>query len=555
MKAGWFVTLICFGLHAAAQGPSSGLPKFQHVFLFDVSGSMASTIGPPHSAARAFLSQGLYSAPRIFEEGQPVVAYSFTVAGKESREYEGALRRKALQELLENRLAVTRRDTDLVHALAMAESSMDRTGKRVTLAWILTDNANDPHGSGADIQNTRSFYEAMFREGSPIRRMYFFPLKDYRLVLYLLVCSPDPSLRGLDLDAFEDALRGIETALRVPRIRAKPVGGDSPLQIDNRIVFSGDAAGVTAEVIGAGRRSTMVVHGLREGEPLRGTFRLRVRSRFDEWRVEGARIETTRLEGLESADFPDITGRMSASLTPNGLAVNPRSATSIVYALELGASGDTPAPKAPLFTWAAFNPQGFGEIRGKLVVKIGQPRLKLNIFNDPATTAAVRSIFHLEDIEYFVPRAAAEKEMRLDFVQPLEFEIAYAWGRRWAAAGGIFIALLLAALFLRRALVQAVACRLLGYSDSTIVIRGAQPFPIAPDGMAIAELRKSIGGGIECRPYAGTTINGQSAPVKAGHGADLELRNGEKSHRYTLEIVSQAESAGTKAGISKDEYF
>jgi hypothetical protein len=60
-----------------------------------------------------------------------------------------------------------------------------------------------------------------------------------------------------------------------------------------------------------------------------------------------------------------------------------------------------------------------------LVVRIGSPKLRFKIFNDDATTRAVRSIFHLEDIEYFVPRSVADQVIRLDLSLPVRFEVRY----------------------------------------------------------------------------------------------------------------------------------
>ena len=182
------------------------------------------------------------------------------------------------------------------------------------------------------------------------------------------------------------------------------------------------------------------MRGLKEGQPLRGRFELRVRSRFDEWRVSDAQVENTRLDKLESADFPISTSQMAARLTPTRVSVDPRSATSITYALDLGELNEPQTPKAPFFKLAAFNPDGQGVVQGRIVLRIGNPKLTLQIFNDDATAQAVKSVFHLEDIGYFVPRAAAGRELRLDFAQRVEFDVGYNYLRRWLVVAGLLAA-------------------------------------------------------------------------------------------------------------------
>ena len=203
---------------ALTTGLATAQPAFHHMLLVDVSGSMRNTLGPPASPVRRFLAQNLLSSP-LFAAGQPVSLYGFSVAGHQTREYQGGFERAELEKRLVDGLPITRADTDLVYVLQMIENEARRAPKpALTLAWIITDNVNDPRGAGADAQNTRAFYSALFREGSPIQRMYFFPLKDYRLVVYLLVCGPDAALYGLDTEQFEESLRPLQLGLRAPRI-------------------------------------------------------------------------------------------------------------------------------------------------------------------------------------------------------------------------------------------------------------------------------------------------------------------------------------------------
>ena len=384
--------------------------------------------------------------------------------------------------------------------------------------------------------------------------MYFFPLKDYKLVLYLLVFAPDPSLRGVDIDRFEDRVAGFARALGAPKIRAKPVGGESPLEFDPRINFTGDDSGVMAEVVGSGRKATLVIHGLKEGKPLSGKFRLRVRSRFDEWRIEHANVEMTRLDDLESSQFPNLSGRMSAHLSPSGVTVDPRSASSIVYTLDLGSDGQI--PQAPFFEPAAFNPDGFGVVTGKLVMKIGDPKLTLKIFNDEATTQAVQSIFRLKDIEYFVPRSAAGKEIRLDLAVPVRFEVGYNYLPRWLTLIGVVLLLGACAAWLLEDGKRAVRCRLVGYQEESFAVTRSVAFPISPAGTRIAELRKSLSGGIVCKPMPGVTANHKKGAQSVANGGKIELTSGETVYDYRLEVLSRrGNKTDSSVGTSTGGYY
>ena len=301
----------------------------------------------------------------------------------------------------------------------------------------------------------------------------------------------------------------------------------------------------------------MIVRGLKEGQPLRGRFEMRVRSRFDEWRVSDAQVEATRLDKLESADFPNIDGQMAARLTPTRVSVDPRSATSITYALDLGELNEPQTPKAPFFKLAAFNPDGHGVVQGRIVLRIGNPKLTLQIFNDDATTQAVKSVFHLEDIGYFVPRAAAGRELRLDFAQRVEFDVGYNYLRRWAVVAGMLAGagILWLAVFGRRG--QPVFCRLVGYTGGdSIALAAGHVFPIVVDGERIGELRRGWSGGVECRPAAGVTVNGKRGSTALGDGSPVELHAKDTTYVYRLEIIGAAAGAASSgAGTTDSTYY
>lgn len=523
-----------------AGGPQqNGNDHFHHVFFFDVSGSMKTTLGMSGSPARLYLAEHFFGWPQLFEEGQPASAYSFTV--KCRREFSGPLRYSAIRQLLLSGLPITHENTDLVETVTMAEEERRQNPNGVTLAWILTDNANDPAGTGPDEENTRKFYGRMFEENTSAQRMYFFPLKDVKLVIYLLVFAPDASLQGTDIDRFEDELGGFARKLGAPKIRARPVGGERPLEFAD-LSSTGEQSHLMAQVVGIGAKSSLVVTGFKEGQPLTGRFHLRVRSRFDEWRVEHADVEAIRLEEVRSDDFPNISGKMVSRLIPPTLSVDPRGESSIIYTLELGDDSNE-APKAPFFTPAALSSQSHGTITGKLVLKIANPDLTLKIFNDPATTAAIQSVFRLKDIAYFVPKSATGKDTRLDFTMPVQFQVDYNPLPRWAALGGILLLPMGAAIWIFVARGKGVECRLVGYQEDTFTLTPAAAFPIVPNRVTLAELRKTMFGHIMCKPRSHVAVNGSSKPARIANGSKIELTSEDSIYSYRLEILSHRKAA------------
>ena len=143
-------------------------PDIEQTFLVDVSGSMRSTLGLPSSEARAFLSRNLWKDTGLFRPSQAATMGTFTVPGFDTLEYRGTMDARALERILLERMPISNRDTDLRHALRVASAA---PSKKLRLAWLLTDNANDPKGTGADIDNTRQFYGDLFQGDPRVRRV------------------------------------------------------------------------------------------------------------------------------------------------------------------------------------------------------------------------------------------------------------------------------------------------------------------------------------------------------------------------------------------------
>ena len=266
------------------------------------------------------------------------------------------------------------------------------------------------------------------------------------------------------------------------------------------------------------------------------TPELRLRSRFNEWRVEKAVVERTSLDGIESRDFPNLGEKLSARLSPNSISVDPQSTSSVVYSLELGSMDAPLTPKAPFVSLAALSPEGKGTVTGRLSLRIGNPKLRLKIFNDPQLTSAVQKIFRLEEIEYFVPQNLSAEQIRLDFSIPVEFEVSYRWWTRWLVIGGLALLLLCIGLFVLRGSSSPLMVRVEGYSSAPVTLMGGVRYSISPGGRPLAELVRS-GGGVVCRALPGATVNGTSGRVSLKTGGPLEIQFEGAIYRYRFEIV------------------
>jgi hypothetical protein len=528
--------------------PPAALPA-SHVFFFDVSGSTKDVYGAKGSAKRSQLAEGLFASGQMFRPGQPISVYEFTTTVKR---VPGTWSPDLLKSHLNDKMTViTNGDTNLIAVLDAARGIAESQPHRLTFAWILTDNINDPKGSGGDAKQTQDFYTKMFEEPSPIRRVYFFPISKLKLVLYAFVMSDDPKLGGMDLDRFENSLASFGEGLKAPRIRAKPVGGERPLEIDaSSISFEGPNPNATAEIMGAGRHTSMLVRGVKEGQPLAGTFRIRLRSRFDEWRIRRATVERTSLDDLESVDFPNVAGKVSAMLTPSGISVDPRSASSILYQLQLGQIDSSPTPKAPFFTLAAFNPDSTGTIHGRLTFRISQADLEFKLFNHPKQTAEVQEIFHLSDIGYFVHRDQG-RATRLDFSMPVDFEVKYNYVPRWIATGLIGLVLCGASAFLLLGSRRSINVRLHGLSPQPFRVDGGHPVPISPAGTPLARIETDWKGTLRCKPLGnGVLVNGHRGAIALKNGMNLELSADGATHRYRVEIINSATPPRAATGSS-----
>jgi hypothetical protein len=521
--------------------------QISHVHFLDASGSMNRILGPRGSPPRAQLGRAIEAIPKELNSDSIRGVHVFNTATSQIPLPGGSWSPAAIARFIRDQLPSSG-DTDLVKVLEAGTQAAESNAGGITFVWVLTDNVNDPRGQGADARNTREFYGHLFRQPSLVRRVYFFPLRDVRVVLYVLVLSGEAGIAKLDLDRLENAMETYGRAISAPRIRAKPVGGEQPIEIDRRITFEGLDEDIRAEVVGQGRRAILRVGGLKEGEPLRGTFRVRLRSRFNEWRIADAKVKDTTLRGLTSDDFPNISGRMSARLTPSAVTIDPRSLSAVRYALELGTSGDAPVPKARFFTGAAFNPEGVGLIRGQLALRVEEVKLALKIFNDPAATEAIQSVFQLRDIEYFVPRERQADELRLDFTLPVEFEVGYVHWTRWLALAVPIVALALASVFLISGGKRRAYLRLEGYSAQPLLIEAGKPLVIAPGGQTLARLELTRTGRLVCRPNGNATINGRRDAATITPGGMIVIESQGAEYRYRAELVKTAATAPKPGG-------
>jgi hypothetical protein len=234
--------------------------------------------------------------------------------------------------------------------------------------------------------------------------------------------------------------------------------------------------------------------------------------------------------------------------------VGPRATSEVIYTLDLG-EGQDQIPRAAFFKLAALNPDGYGVVNGKLVMKIGDPQIKLEFLADPETTAAVHSIFNLENVEYFVPKSVANKEIRLDFAIPVRFEVGYDYITRWLVLAGVLILIAGTSTWLLVGGHRPVQCRLIGYQEEPFTLTSNAAFRIAPSGKPLAEMRKGLFGGIECRPRPGVTVNKRRGPVSVANGGAVDLDFEDVVYSYRLEVLSAARAAPARGANPPDGGF
>jgi hypothetical protein len=224
------------------------------------------------------------------------------------------------------------------------------------------------------------------------------------------------------------------------------------------------------------------------------------------------------------------------------------------YALELGAGGDAPVPQAPFFTWAAWNPDGFGTVRGRLVLRIGDVDLRLQIFNDPTATEAIKNVFSLHDIEYFVPKKFHERELRLDFAVPVEFEVEYRHWPRWLATVVSLLAVVALLLFLFAGGARVRYLRLVGYSEEPLRLAPGKPQAFAPGGRPVAEFRLTRRGAIVCRPIGDAKVNGSVKQTTVLPGSMVVIVSEGLEYSYRADVVQAPAAAPPRPGAGSGMY-
>lgn len=545
-----------------AQQREGNFPAFHHVFLIDVSGSMKNTLGGPSSPARTFFARNLFGAHPLFSPQAPADLIGFSMPGRESRAYSGAFDSQALSQTLLSGITVTSLDTDLISALHTAQSALKRSpATNIGLVWMLTDNINDPNGRGQDIEKTRAFYEHIFEKNSPVRRLYFFPLKDYKLVIYLMELASDAAQTRLEtvIDSFESRLDQVAVSLGAPRIKAKPIKGQNAIFIDRRIEFSPQAQPHgAARLEGEGTsESLIVISGLQEGQPLDGTYRFKLRSRFQEWRIRKAEFTSTRITGFASQDFPrvaDVGGTLPVKLNPQQISnVPPQGSSEVTYTLTFNDQQRNFLPEASFFHLPAFLPGSKGTVQARLQVKAVRAGLQLDLFKDPSATQAMDEIFHLRDIEYFVPEKQRDEVIDLSFGQNLQFEVQFNWIRRWIITGAVALAILIPAIILLRRSATPLDIRLIGYRDTPIRLMPGVDFPITLQDRLVAKLRLDRFGAVQCIPQPNVNVNGSTSPVRLSSGSQLKIFSAGVNYDFQFEV--RPSQAGAPAAKTKSPYY
>jgi hypothetical protein len=103
---------------------------------------------------------------------------------------------------------------------------------------------------------------------------------------------------------------------------------------------------------------------------------------------------------------------------------------------------------------------------------------------------------------------------------------------------------------------RPVECRLIGYQEEPFTLTSNAVFRIAPSEKPLADLRKGLFGGIECRPRPGVTVNKKHGPVSVVNGGPIELAFEDVVYSYRLEVLSTARApAATSANPPGGGYY
>jgi len=153
-----------------------------HVFLFDVSGSMKEFLDDAWYR-KVIAESVLKNVP--FGPGDFLVAGGFTTYYHDSErirlEYPGSS--EAVGQAIERTLSISsKQNTNLIGALKAARDEMTRLdrekrGGRLTIVWLFTDNINDPKGE-KDSVATRDFYNFLdSQEAGFLKKVYLLPIR------------------------------------------------------------------------------------------------------------------------------------------------------------------------------------------------------------------------------------------------------------------------------------------------------------------------------------------------------------------------------------------
>lgn len=313
--------------------------------------------------------------------------------------------------------------TDLIGSLEAGSKELQEA-KETPILWLLTDNIDQ---DGVENESTERFYTHLAGR-TDLVRMYVFPvdLKEKNgLVLYAMAQDRGASHRAADGASLDQAIKAINGSALKPQLgdggfMVRPLA-DQGLAVEVT-GFLPDAA-TSPEVVFEKDEATdtFALRGFREGQPVRGKFKVLLTSKFPSLRIVHADVEA-ELVNVSSGDFA-MAPILSQKITPTKVSLEPGQTAEYTVELEI-------AP--PSLTWDPLK-----EPAGALADE-GTIRGELRLVVTSVTFAAVQpdKYFKVQRIPEILGNKA---QMTVPVSTPVVVHVGLPWWRVWMLIGFVVV--------------------------------------------------------------------------------------------------------------------
>lgn len=408
--------------------------------------------------------------------------------------------------------------TDLVGAVEAGVGELKNAGGP-QLLWLLTDNIDQTTDT---TDSTDAFYTHLAGRNE-LFRIHVFPVdvgSRQGLVLYAMARDRGEKSRSTDAERLDRAAAALNASPLRPQMGdggflVRPLG-EQGLSIE---VSDFQFDGIPDEHARWEREEdgrSLSLAGFKEDEPIKGTFTVKLTSRFPALRIVSANIQA-QLINLDSGDFA-LSGSLPQAIRPNRVSLSP--GQSALYGVDL----DLPPPRWTLnvFKQPAGALADEGKIRGEL---------RLAVTEVVFAALAPEKFFHVQSIPEILGNRA--KGLQLTATTPFELHVALPWWRA-LLLGGLLLAvlvLLLAAYrltFGQRRRVRAYGGHL-GVKEVEGLVGGRRRLVVPGFGT----LRGDALGRLRFVPEAG--LRQERSRTLRGRSGQVRLEDG-RMFNYTLKV-------------------